>query len=256
MAKINVQPRPGALFELLKKKALTQEEAKKKTHTDRKTLLKINRGEEVKLETLQKVATRLGVPEEYLRQPQAPQAAAVTDNGDDPEPGTILLRWLDAERLKDLFEGVDRIIWHLNAEVRGHEARKFLEDFEPALDDFRKQQELFPPQNHSLRFQLDRLKTADDIAARLEKLAEYRLVLLGAGHLFWECSYKEHSYEDRTWSSEHYSCSSTVHLSIEPLGTQSRREHIYIGTAPPLLSPDLETAVFVNGRQLPSPEEL
>lgn len=254
MAKINVQTRPGALFELLKKKGMTQVDAFQKTKVDRKTLSKINRGGPVKLDKLQEVANKLGVPEEYLRQPQA---EAVTENADVPEPGTIMLRKLDAARLKDLFEGASSVIWHLNAEVRGDEARKFLEDFEPALEDFRKQHELFHPDSCSLRFQLDRLKTADDIAARLEKLAEYRLVLLGAGHLFWECSSEEHRYEDRRpWFSENYLSSFTVHLSVEPLGTQSRRMKIYIGNPPPSLSPDFETTVFVNGRQLPTSEEL
>jgi transcriptional regulator with XRE-family HTH domain len=254
VAKIKVSPHPGALSELLRKKGMTQTDARDKTGVDRKTLLKIDRGEEVKLETLQRVAIKLQVTEEYFRHPPT---AEETDNGGVPEPGTIMLRKLDAARLKDLFEGADRVIWHLNAEVRGDETRKFLEDFEPALEDFRKQHELFPRESNSLRFQLDRLKTADDIAARLEKLAGYRLVLLGASHLFWECSSKEHSYEDgRTWFSDHYLCSLTVHLSVEPFDTQSRRTHAYIGTPPPLLSPDLETPVYVNGRRLPSPEEV
>jgi transcriptional regulator with XRE-family HTH domain len=252
MAKINVHPRPGALSELLKKKGMTKTDASQKTGVDRKTLSKIDRGGPVKLDKLQDVANKLQVPEEYL----LPPAAEATANGDVPEPGTIMLRKLDAARLEDVFEGADRVIWDLNAEVRGDEARKFLEDFEPALEDFRKQHELFHPESNSLRFQLNRLKMADDIAARLEKLAEYRLVLLGASHLFWECSSEEHRYEDRRWFSEHYRCSSTVHLSIEPFGTQSRRVRIYDGNPPPLIAPDLVTPVYVNGQRLPAEEEL
>ena len=73
-------------------------DASQKTGVDRKTLLKIDRGEEVKLEKLQKVANKLGVPEEYFLHPPA---AEVTDDGDVPEPGTIMLRKLDVARLKD-----------------------------------------------------------------------------------------------------------------------------------------------------------
>lgn len=251
MAKIKIRPRPGALAELLKQKGMTQVDASEKTRVDRKTLSRIDRGEEVKLETLQQVVTKLQVTEEYfLHLP----AAETVDNGD--APGTIMLRKLDAARLKDLFEGANRVIWHLNAHISDDEVRKFLKEFETALEDFRKQHDFFHPESDSLRFQLDRLKTADDIAARLEKLAEHRIVLLGAGHLFWKCSCEEHSYEDRMWISEHYSCSFTVLVSVEPIGTLSRREHIHIGNSPPSFAPDTETAVFVNGRQLPSLEEL
>jgi transcriptional regulator with XRE-family HTH domain len=249
MAKIKVQPRPGALSELLKTKAMTQVDASEKTRITRKTLSKIDRGEEVKLETLQQVANKLQVTEEYFRRPPA---AEVTGKGDDPEqPGTILLRKVDALRLEDLFEGAQRIEWHLNAKVRDDDAVKFLEDFEPAAENFRKQSAIFQSEGHSLRLQLDRLKTADDMAARVERLAEHRLAILGGYHLFWECSVEESEYVDMRWQSVHYRSSYTVHLSIEPLGTQSRRVHIYIGEPPPLFAPDRRHDVYVNGKQLP-----
>src|SRR4051812_21098109 len=116
MAKINVHPRPGALAELLKEKGMTKTDASQKTGVDRKTLSKIDRGGPVKLDKLQDVANKLQVPVEYLL---APAAEAI---GDVPEPGTIMLRKLDAARLEDVFEGANRIIWDLNAEVRGDEA--------------------------------------------------------------------------------------------------------------------------------------
>ena len=87
----------------------------------------------MKLETLQKVANKLEVTEEYFR---PPPAAEVTDDGDVPEPGTIMLRKLDAARLEELLEGAERLEWHLNAKVRDDEARKFLEDFETAVENF------------------------------------------------------------------------------------------------------------------------
>jgi transcriptional regulator with XRE-family HTH domain len=261
MAKINVHPRPGALFELLKKKALTQEEAKKKTHTDRKTLLKINRGEEVKLETLQKVATKLGVTEDYLRQPQALE---VTDNGDVAEPGTIMLRKLDAPRLEELLAGASRVKWHLNAKIRDDDARKFLEDFETAVDSFRKQNARISQVHReidtlSLRDQLDRLAAADDITARLEQLAAHGVVLLGADYLFWDCDSEDGEYEYHHWTNLNYSSSRVVLLSVESGGTQSRRTPVFQGSLPPRFAPDVtrhgSTTVTVNGVGLPTLDE-
>ena len=59
----------------------------------------------MKLETLQQVANKLEVTEEYFRHPPA---AEVTDNGDVPEPGTIMLRKLDVARLEELLLAAER----------------------------------------------------------------------------------------------------------------------------------------------------
>jgi transcriptional regulator with XRE-family HTH domain len=176
MAKIKIRPRPGALSELLKKKGMTQMDAFEKTRVDRKTLSKIDRGEEVKLETLQQVANKLQVTEEFFRHP----AAAELTGDDGPEPGTIMLRKIDAARVADLIGDAHRIKWHLNANVPEDEARQFLEDLETAVEKFQAHLLFSPePEELSLRSQLSRLKAADDVADRLARLAEHRLALLG-----------------------------------------------------------------------------
>jgi transcriptional regulator with XRE-family HTH domain len=258
MAKIKARSRPGALSELLKQKGMTQMDAKEKTGVDRKTLSKIERGEEVKLETLQQVANRLQVPEEHFSHVPAP---AVADDSDVSglKPGTIMLRKLDAARLEELLGEAKRFEWRLNAKVRDDEARKFLENFETAVEKFHADlrrppwEEIPAP---SLRVQLDRLKIADDIVAGMELFAEHRFALLGADHLIWERSYEEHSYEDVEFTKWDYCSFNTVLLSVEPFGTQSRRAHISIGKPPPFLSPDFSNIVYVNGKRLPCAEEL
>jgi hypothetical protein len=102
---------------------------------------KIDRGEEVKLETLQQVANKLQVTEEYFRHPPA---AEVTANDDVvPEPGTVMLRKLDGAHLEQLLKGANRLEWELNAQVRDEETGKFLEDFETAVEKFLKDLFLF-----------------------------------------------------------------------------------------------------------------
>jgi len=115
---------------------MTQMDAFEKTRVDRKTLLKIERGQEVKLETLQQVATKLQVTEGYFTRPTA---AVVADDIDDPstlESGTIMLRKLDATRLKELLQVGENLRWHLKAQVPDDAARKFLEEFEQAVEKF------------------------------------------------------------------------------------------------------------------------
>ncbi len=257
MAKIKVSPHSGALSELLKKKGMTQTDARHKTGVDRKTLLKIDRGEEVKLETLQRVANKLQVTEEYFRHPPTGEVTAAADV--PPEWGTIMLRKLDVARLEELLRQAARPRWELNAQVRDEVARKFLVELEGAVENFWGQINSGDTDAKgtplSLREQLDRLKTADDVAAHLEQLAEHRLTLLGGTYQFWECS--ETTYEEHTrWS---YTSSDRPLLSVEPFGTLSRRAQVseYEGSPPPNFATSIEDGVVVvNGVRWTSLEDL
>jgi transcriptional regulator with XRE-family HTH domain len=265
MAKIKVASRPGALSELLKSKGMTQMDAFEKTRVDRKTLRRIDRGAQVKLEKLQQVANRLQVPEGYFSHQVSPPAAA--DNSDVSsalEPGTIMLRKLDWRRLEELLNGAKDVRWHLRAQVRDDMTHKFLEEFEQAIENFRRQlrqldfdSDARDGDPSSLRFQLNCLKTTDDIAARLERLADHSVVLLGADYLFWDCGSEDYEYESTYWTNVNYRSSRIVLLSVEPAGTQSRRARIYQGSLPPRFAPNTlntpyTTNVFVNGVQLPT----
>ncbi len=131
MAKRKVRPQPGALLKLLRDKGMTQMDAHTQTGLDRKTLSKINRGEEVKLETLQQMTTKLRVTDAYFL-----NSAAAADDADVLSvlrPGDIMLRKLSAERLAAILKGASRIRWELNAHVEGETARKSLEEFEEGL---------------------------------------------------------------------------------------------------------------------------
>jgi transcriptional regulator with XRE-family HTH domain len=115
MAKRKVRPRPGTLLDLLKQKGMTQMDAAVgEDRVDRKTLAKINRGEEVKVETLQTLARKLRIPVAYFFNP-AP-AADETGNSFDPTY-SVMLRKLNPGRLAELIKGAEKIEWLLNVQI-------------------------------------------------------------------------------------------------------------------------------------------
>src|SRR5262249_34648065 len=131
MAKKKVHPRPGALKEALEERGMTQWDAADRdvgTGVDRKTLAKIDRGDEVKLDTLEKVANRLRVPLEHFLGTTEADTTEADDKLNDPPAHTVMLRRLNGERLAELLKRVplggkfqsitgDLLEWLLNVQV-------------------------------------------------------------------------------------------------------------------------------------------
>ena len=112
---------------------MTQWDAWKATGVDRKTLAKIDRGGEVKLETVQKVANGLRVPVNFFFDPPATELAEQDDHN------LITLRALDTDGLSELLnKETDRINWHLNLPPRrvDKKVRELLKEFEDAVSRF------------------------------------------------------------------------------------------------------------------------
>jgi transcriptional regulator with XRE-family HTH domain len=262
LAKIKVRPHPGALSGLLKRKTMTQVDAADATGVDRKTLAKIDRGEEVKLETLQNVAKKLSVPLTFFDPPDLP-ATELAKQG-FPWEQSLMLRKLDADSLMKLVESAGRIRWELNLKAVGEKTRGFLEQFEQVVQQFHRgieDHELEEDNLFSLRFQLRHLKKREDVATHMEQLAEHRLTIIGADYLFWQksCEIDPDDYASQAFQSQVASgCPVEIYrsirialLSVEPNGAQSRRVFVGIGTKPPKFAPDASiTLVLVNGMQL------
>jgi transcriptional regulator with XRE-family HTH domain len=255
MAKIKVRPQAGALSDLLKRKQLTQMDvARSPSSIDRKTLAKINRGEEVKLETLQRLAKKLKVPDNFLEPPQ-PSAAESVETYDLGLPPldehtwqrvgrVLLLGKLDFEGLSQLIQAAEYVQWTLKIKAADEKVRKLLEQFEEAVgvllrDNFDDPDEVTLS---TLSFQLKRLKNGEDVAALMEQLAECGITILGADYLKWK----------RITETDHveYRSSRFVLLSIERHSSQSRRIRVFCGREPPKFAPDVSKAVFVDGMQL------
>jgi transcriptional regulator with XRE-family HTH domain len=260
MAKVKVRSRPGALWDLLKRKNMTQMKAAEKTGVDRKTLAKINRGEDVKEQIRRQVTTRLGVPEKVLD--PAPTELAVFE----PSWGVTVSKF-DRERLKELLWNFDarppEIHWFLNLQAVDEKQRELLEQLELAVHQL--SQELFrhfePDELHlnkySLSSELSRLKTAEAVDTLLGKLVKQGIGVLGGDYLQWKVSesieYKYHSDDPDDFDEvplHEYTSKRIVQLSIEPYAIQSRRLPIWTGQEPPKSAPNAFTRVVVNGAPL------
>jgi transcriptional regulator with XRE-family HTH domain len=256
MAKIKVRPRPGALSDLLKRKGMTQTDAANGS-VDRKTLSRIERGEEVKQETLQRLAKKLGVPGAYFETSSASQMATPGDDEDRDE--FVILRKLDVDGLVKCIFGAATIRWLLNIQAVSEKNRALLEEFEKAVQALYEDimiTEVHEDDWYTLRYQLGRLKKKQDVATLLEQIAEHRLAVLGADYQFWE---KYDLYDGDGCPYVHYKSQYGVLLSIEPIGTQSRREWFGFGERgqkPPKFAPDPYTNVVVNGMRLDTEEDV
>lgn len=259
MAKQMVHPRPGALKEALQKRGMTQMEAADRevgTGIDRKTLAKIDRGDEVKRDTLEQVANRLHVSlGHFLGTTEA------DDKLNYPPAHTVMLRRLNGERLAELLKRVplggkfqsftgDLLEWLLNVQVVDEKASKLLNELERAAT----QSRVIPSSTDSLSAQLQRVTSLDRLGDILKELHECRLAVLGGDYLYWVKLHSGHTEAGRHFSEVTYRSFPKVLLSIDPSGTRSRRVPISPGSEPPKFAPNAATIVTVDGRRLDTAE--
>jgi len=173
VAKRKVRPHPGVLKQLLKDKNMTQAEvAAKPGGIDRKTQAKINRGEEVKLKTLQELANKLKVPITYFDPP-----AGSVDQVEviDEAHGwlSLPLRKVNVDDLSEkllFISDSERIEWKLNVRTVYDETISLLEQFEDAVKDLCEHVNEFGARP-SLRRELAELKNFRRVASLMEELA-------------------------------------------------------------------------------------
>jgi transcriptional regulator with XRE-family HTH domain len=175
MTKKKVRPHPGALAELLKSMGITLTDAARDISRgtrviDRKTLARIDRGEEVKLETLQKLADNLKVSIRCFDPPVGSSVDQADSQLELEEKGwlSLLLHKVGVDDLVRMIWKLgsaepDSIHWKLNVDRVDDEAISLLQQFEDAVNDFH--QYVNTPGPNSLRAELDRLKKTKHVAS-------------------------------------------------------------------------------------------
>jgi transcriptional regulator with XRE-family HTH domain len=251
---------------------MTRVDAWTATGVDRKTLAKIDRGEEVKQETLQKLANNLGVPISFFDPPESesPAIRKLTEK-DGGEPGNffdaeIMLREFDAEGLSELLRKAKRVRWHLNLQVVDEKVHELLEQFDKAVYELRRyltyQSAEWTNPWHSptgLSKALSGVKKRRVVANLMQRLAEHRITVLGADYLHWDVSKEIDPIDpdsDEVQCVHTYTSTRTLELSIEKSSVRTRRQPINLGSEPPKFIPETDppTIVFVDGMQLSDDE--
>jgi transcriptional regulator with XRE-family HTH domain len=254
MAKRKVRPHPGTLAELLKRKEMTQTDAASASGIDRKTLSKIDRGEEVKLETLQKLAEKLNVPATHFEPPADNSISPAESKPDDPLRLNLMLRKIDAARLTEMLLASERINWQLNVHTIDDETVQLLEQLEDAVKDLDVHLSypyfLDPEEDGSLRVQLAGLKKSKHVASLLEELAKRSIAILGAEYLSWQSNKQTTWHNEIEYTHIAYVSTRNVVLSVEGHPAQARRAAVWQGTEPPKVAPDQYTIIKVNGTHL------
>jgi transcriptional regulator with XRE-family HTH domain len=249
MAKRKVRPHPGVLTELLKSKNMTQNDVASNGGVDRKTQAKINRGEEVKLETLRKLANKLKVPITYFDPPGENSVSRVKTKPEwlspKPEWLSLKLRKVNAEYLTSwLICPGEPIEWKLNVHSVDDEAISLLEQFDDAVKDL---SQWTPLGEGSLRPQLGWLKKTKHVASLLEELAKHGLAVFAEQYLSWQ---SERGNDNNNYPCINYESSLHLVLSIEEHTAHERHVEVWQGIAPPKFAPDFETIVYVDGLRL------
>jgi hypothetical protein len=253
MAKSKRRLHPGALSDLLKRKEMTQWDAWEATGVDRKTLAKIDRGEEVKEQTLQKLANGLCVPISFLL--ETPSIKLVEEDGEWTR-AVLTLRKLDVESLSALLKKTKKIEWYLfHLPLVDDKVFELIEQFGRAVEQlhchfnysFEWEPEVDP---FSLGAQLIDLKRRRVVVSLMDQLAGECISVFGADYIQWHV--KDFSFLLQP-GDRHYHSTRLLALSVAQSNTRSPSVPIFPGSAPPKFAPETNppTKVFVDGVQLP-----
>jgi DNA-binding Xre family transcriptional regulator len=234
---------------LLKKKGLTQMDAASASGIDRKTLAKIDRGEEVKASTLARLANKLGVPPTYFDPPAAETSLPQSDGkAEDSRWLNLMLRKIDVESLAKMLSSNQRINWALNVHSIDDDTVQLLEQLEDAVNDLREHMDYpWDVEDTTLRAQLAGLKKTKRVANLLEELAKLGLGILGAEYLAWESEQKFEYHGQTEFKTISYVSTRCIALSVEAHPGHPRRARVWQGNEPPKSSPERHTIIAVNG---------
>lgn len=269
MAKTMKAAAPGALTEILDARNLSQDDVSKAWQFSRNTLRGINKGDPVKLETLQRLATHLRVPVDHFLQtssnsPEAGDGAnATTEDDEDQEAGKadapdndadpfkgVLLKPADVDALENELRYSVDTTWKIERPIP-REAVEPLEKLEEAVNDLESLYYAPPPNKRgSLQIELDKIKAASRLSEIMDELKNHGLHVLLGSYIRWKREVRNPVYEDSGEVVDYKSALMLI-LCIAPLSAKTKRATVFEGAKPPKYAAPGGPAVYVNGRELP-----
>lgn len=201
MAVNKVKPRAGALLTAIENKALTQQDFAKKVGCSRTTLQDINKGKEIKSDTLRKIADELRIPMEHLLELKEPSEA------DDAQDQIVMYDFKDfgrdislrlpriksAEDLKKILQHTNTLIWSLNIKDITDEIEEALIEFERRVEELKNKEKYLPfDEGVSLSQLIENRKSQFKIEDYMKNLGNKNIYIYGASYIDWK---KEVNYE-------------------------------------------------------------
>jgi transcriptional regulator with XRE-family HTH domain len=230
-------------------RGLSQAELAQQIGVDTKTLRAIERGEPVKEITMKTVAFKLGVPVEHLLhdvttdEPRRTLAPAEIEQRDQ-----VVLKRTTAVALKKLLSESREIVWSLDLPEIEAQGKEALLKFEELIKTWHFQLRTASPSD-SLRAQIERLETTNEITHRIQKLSDSNIFVLSGRYSRWERGERRDPYEDQVCHVD-YASSAIAVIALRTTSVTSVHVTVERGDVPPGTFRDLPYSVSIDGHEV------
>lgn len=267
MAIEKVKPRVGALKEAMKNKDLTQERLREICGCSRTTIADINKGKEVKFDTMNEIAKALRIPIEHLieqkndaNEENLSDEFVVADYDWFRRVSIKLQRIITANDLKQAIGHSKNIRWALQIEDMDEELSASLVNFEQKVTEFKEyEQNSVSFEGNSLAKLVDKRKSHLQIQNDIALLVEKNVFIYGTNYLEWRQSesyeYSDPYGEGPSHKVVDYVSERNALIIINNQNKISTRHELLLDPPPPQQRKEDDPIIRVDGRELKEQRE-